>query len=250
MKERCLSVVIPVYNEEDTLAAIVERVLALPQVLEIVVVDDGSTDKTPEILKNLSTKHSEIQAVRHHTNLGKTAALRSGVCLTQGEVVIVQDADLEYSPEEIPQVIAPILNGQADVVFGSRFLARKTSKFMYLSNYICNRLLTLLSNLSSNLSLTDVMTCYIAFRADIIRQMRIGSHGFGFEVEVVAKVAKLNCAICETPISYQGRTYDSGKKITVWDGVAATYYIVRYNLFCSLNASFHRIPRSGCKGIS
>jgi glycosyltransferase involved in cell wall biosynthesis len=245
MEDKCLSVVVPVYNEEQTLAAIVDKLVALPQLLEIVIVDDCSTDRTPEILKRLTAKHGNIQAVRHERNRGKTEALKTGFHLTRGQVVIVQDADLEYDPQEIPDVIAPILIGQAEVVFGSRFLVRKTTRVLYFSHYLCNKLLTFCSNLATNINLTDVETCYKAFRGDIIRNMKINSSGFGFEIEVTAKVAKLKCVIYETPISYYGRTYEEGKKITAWDGVAAIYYIIRYNLMCSLEASFYRIPRLG-----
>jgi glycosyltransferase involved in cell wall biosynthesis len=250
MQERCLSVVVPVFNEEDTLAAIVDKLLVLPQLLEIVIVDDCSTDKTPEILRGLSEKYKEIQAVRHEKNSGKTEALKTGFRLTRGDVVIVQDADLEYAPEEIPSVIAPILDGHADVVFGSRFLVKKATRVLYFYHYLGNKSLTFFSNLDTNINLTDVETCYKAFRGDIIRQMKIQSSGFGFEIEVTAKIAKLKCAIYETPISYYGRTYEEGKKITAWDGVAAVYYILRYNLFCSLKKSFYRMPQFGQKGTT
>jgi glycosyltransferase involved in cell wall biosynthesis len=242
LQDRCLSVVVPVYNEERTLAAIVEKLLVLPQLLEIVIVDDCSTDRTPEILDALRSKHSRILTRRHETNSGKTQALKTGFGLTRGDIVIVQDADLEYDPEEIPEVIAPIINGKADVVFGSRFLVRKAARAVYFYHYLGNKFLTFLSNLATNINLTDVETCYKAFRGEIIRNVRIQSGGFGFEIEVTAKVAKLKCAIYEVPISYYGRTYEEGKKITAWDGFAAIYYIVRYNLFCGKRASFHHVP--------
>jgi hypothetical protein len=146
-------------------------------------------------------------------------------------------------------VIAPILNGNADVVFGSRFLVRKATRVLYFNHYLGNKLLTFFSNLATNINLTDVETCYKAFRGDIIRQMKISSSGFGFEIEVTAKVAKLKCAIYETPISYYGRTYEEGKKITAWDGIAAAYYILRYNLLCSLKGSFYQMPKSGGKDM-
>jgi glycosyltransferase involved in cell wall biosynthesis len=243
MEARCLSVVVPVYNEERTLSTIVGKLLALPQLLEIVIVDDCSTDRTAEILQQLSLENGEIQVARHPRNMGKTQALKTGFRLTRGEIVIIQDADLEYDPSEIPDVIAPILAGHADVVFGSRFLVRKASRVLYFYHYLGNKLLTFCSNLTTNINLTDDETCYKAFRGDIIRQMKIHSSGFGFEIEVTAKVAKLKCAIYETPISYYGRTYEEGKKITLWDGVAALYYIVRYNLLCSLEASFETVPQ-------
>lgn len=242
LRDRCLSVVVPVYNEEQTLAAIVEKLLSLPRLLEIVIVDDCSTDGTAEILDVLRVEHSELITARHERNKGKTEALKTGFALTRGEIVIVQDADLEYDPKEIPDVIAPILEGNADVVFGSRFLVRKASRAVYFYHYLGNKLLTFLSNLATNINLTDVETCYKAFRGEIIRNIRIKSSGFGFEIEVTAKVAKLKCAIYEVPISYYGRTYEEGKKITAWDGVAAIYYIVRYNLFCSKRASFNELP--------
>ena len=248
MQEKCLSVVIPVYNEEATLAIVVDRLLELPQLLEIVIVDDCSTDKTAQVLEALSAKHGEIVTARHEKNRGKTEALKTGFRLTKGDVVIVQDADLEYDPQEIPGVIAPIVDGNADVVFGSRFLVRKATRALYFYHYLGNKCLTFLSNLATNINLTDVETCYKAFRGDIIRQMKIHSRGFGFEIEVTAKVAKLKCAIYETPISYYGRTYEEGKKITGWDGVAAIYYILRYNPLCSLANSFYRMPQFGPLG--
>jgi glycosyltransferase involved in cell wall biosynthesis len=247
MQERCLSVVVPAYNEEHTLAAIVGKLLAVPQLLEIVVVDDCSTDRTSEVLGRLSAEHGQIKAVRHDRNRGKTEALKTGFRLTRGDVVIVQDADLEYDPNEICEVIAPILNGDADVVFGSRFMVRKATRVLYYYHYLGNKLLTFLSNLATNINLTDVETGYKAFRGDIIRQMKISSRGFGFEIEVTAKVAKLKCAIYETPISYYGRTYEEGKKITAWDGVAAAYYILHYNFLCNLKDSFYSIPQFGSK---
>jgi glycosyltransferase involved in cell wall biosynthesis len=242
MNEKCLSVVIPVYNEEHTLSQIVERVTTLPQLLELVIVDDCSSDNTPEVLRKLSAKYPIIKTARHAKNRGKTEALKTGFRLTEGEIVIVQDADLEYDPSEIPDVIAPIISGRADVVFGSRFLVRKAARAVYFYHYLANKTLTFCSNLATNINLTDVETCYKAFRGEIIRQMKISSSGFGFEIEVTAKVAKLHCAIYETPISYYGRTYEEGKKITARDGVAAFYYILRYNVFCSLENSFHNVP--------
>jgi glycosyltransferase involved in cell wall biosynthesis len=242
LRVRCLSVVVPVYNEEKTLAAVVEKLIALPRLLEAVIVDDCSTDDTPAILDFLRVKYPELVVARHEKNKGKTEALKTGFRLTRGDVVIVQDADLEYDPQEIPEVIEPILQGKADVVFGSRFLVRRAARAVYFYHYLGNKLLTFLSNLATNINLTDVETCYKAFRGEIIRNLRISSSGFGFEIEVTAKVAKLKCAIYEVPISYYGRTYEEGKKITVWDGVAAIYYILRYNLLCSKRASFDHIP--------
>lgn len=249
MQEQCLSVVVPVYNEEATLANIVDKLLGLPRLLEIVIVDDCSKDRTPEILKELCARHPIIKSVRHEKNGGKTEALKTGFRLTQGEIVIVQDADLEYDPNEIPDVIAPIISGRADVVFGSRFLVRKASRAVYFYHYLANKSITFCSNLATNINLTDVETCYKAFRGEIIRQMKISSSGFGFEIEVTAKIAKLKCAIYEVPISYYGRTYEEGKKIVASDGIAAFYYIARYNLFCSLKDSFYHVPDLGAAQV-
>jgi glycosyltransferase involved in cell wall biosynthesis len=180
--------------------------------------------------------------VRHERNRGKTEALRTGFALTRGGIVIVQDADLEYDPAEIPLVILPIVNDRADVVYGSRFLVRRATRVLYFYHYLGNKFLTLLSNALTNLNMTDIETGYKAFRGEIIRNMRITSRGFGFEVEVTAKVAKLGCAVYEVPISYYGRTYDEGKKIGLRDGLQALWLIVRFNLFCSLDSSFTRRP--------
>jgi glycosyltransferase involved in cell wall biosynthesis len=239
---QCLSVVIPAYNEENTLKSVVDKVLTLPFLHQIVIVDDCSSDKTPQIADRLALLHSQVDVIHQQRNQGKTEALKAGFQRTTGSIVIVQDADLEYDPDEIPSLIQPILDGHADVVYGSRFLVRKAARVLYFYHYIANRSLTFLSNLVTNINLTDVETGYKAFRGEIIREMVITSEGFGFEIEVTAKVAKLRCAIYESPISYYGRTYDEGKKIGIWDGVAALWYIVKFNLFCSLEASFRRRP--------
>lgn len=238
-----LSVVVPAYNEESTLSEIAARLLAVPGINEIVIVNDCSTDGTRAIADRLAAEHTKITVAHHPVNAGKTEALKTGFALTRGEIVMVQDADLEYDPAEIGDVIAPIVEGHADVVYGSRFLVRKASRVLYYYHYIANRGLTFLSNLCTNINMTDVETCYKAFRGEIIREMKIRSRGFGFEIEVTAKVAKLHCAIYETPISYYGRTYEEGKKITLWDGIAAFYYVVRYNCFCSLKNSFYNPSR-------
>jgi glycosyltransferase involved in cell wall biosynthesis len=238
----CLSVVVPVYNEEATLAVVVRKLVGVPCLLEIIIVDDCSTDGTGEVAQQLSTEHPQVRLVRHERNAGKTAALKTGFALTTGQVVIVQDADLEYDPAEIYGVIRPILQGHADVVFGSRFLVRRAARVLYFYHYLGNKLLTYLSNALTNLNMTDVETGYKAFRGEIIRNMTIVSSGFGFEVEVVAKIAKLKLAIYEAPISYYGRTYAEGKKIVFMDGVIALWLVIRFNLFCSLRASFRQLP--------
>jgi glycosyltransferase involved in cell wall biosynthesis len=240
-----LSIVVPAYNEEATLPEIVSRLLALPEAGEIVIVDDCSTDGTRAIADRMAAENPRIKVAHHPVNAGKTEALKTGFELTTGQIVIVQDADLEYDPAEIGEVIAPILQGHADVVYGSRFLVRKASRVLYFYHYIANKGLTLLSNLCTNVNMTDVETCYKAFRGEIIRNMTITSDGFGFEIEVTAKVAKLGVAIYEVPISYHGRTYEEGKKIGWKDGIAALWYIVRFNFFCSLEASFRRLPQAG-----
>ena len=218
-------------------------VLRLVNLREIIIVDDCSTDGTQAEAQRLAAQFPKVRVFRHVRNQGKTAALKTGIAETTGDIVIVQDADLEYNPDEIPDVIGPILDGRADVVFGSRFLIRKAARVLYFYHYLANKFLTFASNVLTNINLTDVETGYKAFRADILRKMRIESSGFGFEIEVTAKVAKLGCAIYEVPISYYGRTYEEGKKIFFSDGVAAVWYIFYYNLFRSLESSFREIPK-------
>lgn len=238
----CLSVVIPVYNEEASLAEVVRKLLILPYLLEIIIVDDCSTDRSAEVARSLGQADPRVRFTQQPQNSGKTAALRSGFALTRGDIVIVQDADLEYDPQEIPLVIRPILEGHADVVFGSRFLVRRATRVLYFYHYVANKFLTFTSNLFTNLNMTDIETGYKAFRGDIIRNMVIVSSGFGFEVEATAKVAKLGCAIYEVPISYYGRTYEEGKKIGVKDGLLALWLIFRFNLFCDLSSAYRELP--------
>ncbi len=238
----CLSIVVPVFNEESTLEEVVDKLLNVPCLLEIIIVDDSSTDGTQEVARRLSQIHRQVSVVRHQRNSGKTAALKTGFALTSGDVVIVQDADLEYDPTDIYGVIRPILEGHADVVFGSRFLVRRAARVLYFYHFLANKFLTFLSNALTNLNMTDVETGYKAFRGDIIRSMIIVSSGFGFEVEVAAKIAKLNIAIYEVPISYYGRTYAEGKKVLFKDGLIALWFVIRFNLFCSLQSSFRELP--------
>jgi len=240
-----LSVVMPAYNEEATLEKIVHRILDVPQLLELIIVDDCSTDRTGEIAQRLTLTDDRIKYTRQERNQGKTAALIAGFAQTSGDVVIVQDADLEYDPAEIPGVIYPIQAGFADVVYGSRFMIRRAARVLYFYHFLANKGLTFLSNLLTNLNLSDVETCYKAFRGEIIRNIRIDSTGFGFEIEVTAKIAKLKCVVYEVPISYYGRTYDEGKKIGMRDGIAAFWYVIRYNLFCSLKSSYNKVPQLG-----
>jgi len=236
MAVNSLSVVIPCYNEEATLAALVDRVLAADHAglrLEIVIVDDGSHDRSAEVIRSLAAAHPEIVAEVHALNQGKGAALRTGFARASGDVVLVQDADLEYSPSDYPKLLKPILDGRADVVFGSRFKGGDESRVLYFWHSIGNRVLTLASNMVTDLNLTDMETCYKVFRREIIRQVTVEENRFGFEPEITAKVARLRPRprIYEVGISYSGRTYDEGKKIGWKDGVRALYCVVRYNLF-------------------
>ena len=242
LPDKCLSVVIPAYNEEPTIRRLVERVLTVPHLLEVVIVDDGSTDKTPQIAEALADEHEVVRFLKMPSNAGKTAALKAGFEVTKGEIVVIQDADLEYDTEDIPELIRPIREGFADVVYGSRFMVKRAARVLYYYHYVANTLLTLLSNTFTNLNFTDVSTCYKAFRGDVIRNVRFTSSGFGFCIEVTAKIAKLKCTCYEVPISYYGRTYEEGKKIKWPDGVMAFYNVFRYNLFCSKKRSFKTIP--------
>ncbi len=219
--------------------------LIQPHLKQLVIVNDCSTDRTGQIADELARLDGRVKIAHHAVNQGKTEALKTGFAITTGDIVIVQDADLEYDPDEIGEVIGPILGGEADVVYGSRFLVRKAARVLYFYHYLANKALTFLSNLFTNVNMTDVETGYKAFRGDIIRNMKITSSGFGFEIEVTAKAAKLKCAIYEVPISYRGRTYDEGKKIGLKDGFAALWYIIKFNLFCSLEDSYRTLPVVG-----
>jgi glycosyltransferase involved in cell wall biosynthesis len=241
---KSLTVVVPTYNEFDTIAVIIERLVQIPHLLEIIVVNDGSTDGTGETLDKLSLEYSQLCVMHHPKNKGKTAALKTGFLAAKGEIILIQDADLEYDPQEIAAVIDPILNGQADVVYGSRFLVRKAARVLYFYHYLANKFLTFLMNLFTNMNMTDINTCYKAFKSEIIKNMIITSSGFGFDTEVTAKIAKLRCRVFEVPISYYGRTYEEGKKIGLKDGIYAIWYILYFNLFCSIKSSFHMVPKS------
>jgi glycosyltransferase involved in cell wall biosynthesis len=237
-----VSVVMPVFNEARSVGAVIDRVLQeVAYDLQLVIVDDGSNDGTAAIVDGYAAKDSRIQ-VLHKPNGGKTSALIAAFPLTRGKVVIIQDADLEYDPAEIVHVIQPILDGYADVVYGSRFMVRRAARVLYFYHFLANELLTFLSNLWTNLNMTDVETGYKAFRGDIIRNMIIESTGFGVEIEVTAKISKIDAVIYEVPISYYGRTYQEGKKIGMTDGLIALWYIIRFNAFCSLKQSYRTIP--------
>ena len=225
-----LSVIIPVYNEEQTVEELVAEVLAVPVEKEIILVDDCSTDNTSDKLKALES-HPNIRAYRHTVNEGKGAALRTGFQHASGDVLLIQDADLEYDPHDYSKLLAPIESGRADVVYGSRFIGGDSHRVLYFWHSVGNRFLTLLSNIFTNLNLSDMEVCYKVFRREVIEGITIEENRFGFEPEITAKVAKQGCRIYEVGISYSGRTYQEGKKIGWRDGVHAIRCIVRYNLF-------------------
>lgn len=224
-----LSVVIPVYNEVHTLLTLVERVQRVALDKEIVLVDDCSTDGTRELLQRTSFPPN-VTVRFHEQNQGKGAALRTGFGAATGDLVIIQDADLEYDPEEYPKLIGPILDGRADVVYGSRFAGGESHRVLYFWHSLGNKFLTLCSNAFTNLNLTDMETCYKVFRREVLSQITIEENRFGFEPEITAKLSKLRLRIYEVGISYAGRTYDEGKKIGWKDGVRALWCIVKYNL--------------------
>jgi glycosyltransferase involved in cell wall biosynthesis len=226
-----VSVIVPCYNERDTIAKIVEAVRFSPiQPTELIVVDDASTDGTAEVLKGKVAPIAD-KVVYHPANRGKGAALRSGFAVATGDIVLVQDADLEYSPEDYPALLEPILSGKADAVFGSRFMGGQPHRVVYFWHMVGNKFLTLLSNMCTNLNLTDMETGSKAFRTSIIKSIELREDRFGFEPEITAKLAKTKCRIYEVGISYAGRTYEEGKKITWRDGIYAIYAIIRYNFF-------------------
>jgi glycosyltransferase involved in cell wall biosynthesis len=224
-RDPLLSVVMPVFNERDTIEEIIHRVLAVAMRIELIVVDDMSTDGTAEILERLQ-KERGFTLLRQPRNSGKGSALRRGFALVTGDLVIIQDADLEYSPEEYPQLTELICAGRADVVFGSRFLGRH--RVFLLTHYLGNRLLTFMANVLYNTMLTDMETCYKVMRTDVLRSMVLKSDGFGIEPEITAKVFKRRYRVYEVPISYDGRGYEEGKKITWRDGVVALWVLLKY----------------------
>jgi len=228
--EPVLSVIVPAYNEAGTIETVARRLRALPLTLEIIAVDDGSTDATGAILDRLA--HSQVvNQVHHHpANRGKGAALRSGIAAATGDIIVVQDADLEYDPADLPALVAPIRNGRADAVYGSRFQGGP-HRVLFFWHMVGNGVLTFLSNMFTNLNLTDVETCYKLVRADLLKRLPLRSNRFGFEIEITARLAQAHARIWELPISYDGRTYAEGKKITWRDGCAAVFHILRYNLF-------------------
>ncbi len=225
-----LTVVIPVFNEKNTIQEILRRVQTVEVGIdkEIIIVDDGSTDGTREILQQLASP--AIKVILHEKNAGKGGALQTGFSSAEGDIVLIQDADLEYDPREYPVLLEPILDGRADVVYGSRFLGGP-HRVLYFWHYVGNKTLTTFSNMLCNLNLTDMETCYKVFRREILQKISLKSKRFGVEPEITAKVAKLKCRIYEVPISYSGRDYAQGKKIGWKDGIAAFFHIVRFRFF-------------------
>ena len=241
MNNPLLSVVMPAYNEADTVEAALRRVREVPLRLEIVVVNDASTDGTREILDALAKGGLVDRVIHHEKNRGKGAAIRSGAAAATGDVLVVQDADLEYDPAELPALLQPIRTGKADAVYGSRFQGGP-HRVLYFWHYVGNRFLTLLSNMFTNLNLTDLETCYKLVRMDVLKRLPLSSNRFGFEVEITARLSQARARIWEMPISYSGRTYAEGKKITWRDGCAALFHILRYNLFIPRTPRDWRLP--------
>jgi len=225
-----LSVVMPVYNERATLKTVVERVLGVPLAMELLCVDDGSSDGSREILAQLESEHPQIRVLLQPKNMGKGAALRRGIQEAGGDFVIIQDADLEYDPDEYPMLLGPLLEGKADVVYGSRFLGAGPHRVLYFWHAVGNSILTLLSNCLTNINLSDMETCYKAFRREVIQSIPLEENRFGFEPEITVKVAKRRLRIYEVGISYWGRTYEEGKKIGWKDGVRALWCLVKYSI--------------------
>ena len=230
-----LSIVIPIYNEQATLAECVRRVLAveLPLERELILVDDASTDGTQSVIQQIQQQHSDmpIKVLIHEKNLGKGMALRSGFAQTTGDIVLIQDADLEYDPQDYGRLLRPILDERADVVYGSRFVGSEEKRVLYYWHYVGNRSLTMLSNMCTNLNLTDMETCYKVMRREVVEKLDIKSKRFGVEPEMTAKIAKGKWRVYEVGISYSGRTYAEGKKITWRDGVNALVTILRFRFF-------------------
>jgi len=226
-----LSIIIPCYNEKDLLPKLISLVKeSVAMDKEIILVDDGSQDGTTELIKTGLEKEVD-KVIYHPVNLGKGAAIRSGLASASGDMIIIQDADLEYDPAEYPKLVGPVAEGKADVVFGSRFMGTGPHRVHLFWHYVGNRLLTLLSNMFTNLNLTDMETCYKLFRKEILQQIQIQENGFGIEPELTAKVAKIGCRIYEVGISYYGRSYREGKKITWKDGLKAVWVVLKYGIF-------------------
>jgi glycosyltransferase involved in cell wall biosynthesis len=225
-----LSVVMPVYNEQATLRQVVARVFAVPVATELICVDDGSSDCSPEILAELQAEHPQLRLLLQPRNMGKGAALRRGIQESTGDYVIIQDADLEYDPSEYPTLLRPLIEGKADVVYGSRFVGSGPHRVLYFWHFVGNQMLTLLSNAMTNLNLSDMETCYKVFRREVIQSIPIEENRFGFEPEITVKVAKRRLRVYEVGISYSGRTYEEGKKIGWRDGFRALFCLLKYTI--------------------
>jgi len=228
--EPLLSVIVPAFNEAETIETVARRLRGIPLQLEIIAVDDASTDGTAAVLDRLAQGGLVDRVLRHPANRGKGAALRSGIAVATGDIIAVQDADLEYDPVDLPALITPIVKGRADAVYGSRFQGGP-HRVLFFWHMVGNSIVTFLSNMFTNLNLTDVETCYKLVRADLLKRLPLTSDRFGFEVEITARLAQSRARIWEMPVSYDGRTYAEGKKITWRDGVAAVFHILRFNLF-------------------
>jgi len=229
-RELTLSVIVPAYNEAATIESVARRLRAIPLRLEIIAVDDASTDGTGEVVDRLARERLIDRVIHHPANRGKGAALRSGIAAASGDVIVVQDADLEYDPADLVTLLQPIRTGKADAVYGSRFQGGPR-RVLFFWHSVGNRFLTLMSNMFTNLNLTDMETCYKLVRTDLLKRLPLTSDRFGFEVEVTARLSQVGARIWELPITYSGRTYAEGKKITWRDGLAALVHIVRFNLF-------------------
>jgi len=225
-----ISVIIPVYNEKSTISEIIARVRAVDLEKEIIVIDDGSTDGTPQQLAEIDGQFEDVKVLSHQENRGKGAALRTGFAAASGEILIVQDADLEYDPREYEALLVPILDGRAEVVYGSRFLSGP-HRVLFFWHYVGNKFLTLLCDALSNLNLTDMETCYKVFKKEVLDDIQLKSNRFGFEPEFTMKIAKKGFRVYEVPISYSGRTYEEGKKIGWRDGLAAVFVILWFRFF-------------------
>jgi len=228
MKSPIISVVIPVFNEKHTILKLLDLVQSVDIEKEIIIIDDNSTDGSREIITSL--KDNNIKVILEKANFGKGNAIQKGINKAVGDIIIIQDADLEYNPEEYPKLIQPIIDGYADVVYGSRFKGSSAHRVLYFWHYVGNKLLTIFSNMLTNINLTDIETCYKVFRREIIQNIELNENRFGIEPEITAKIAKTQCRIYEIGISYNGRKYEDGKKITFKDGLWAIWCIIRYNL--------------------